>query len=265
MLLYFDSFLVGLTATPAGKTIGFFNQNLVMQYGQRSRRLVCQPDRVLMRQRQIVVSRPAIVLPARQQPAQQRRQRLAIIRLRFRLGTAMDRAFGWIGHAALDVIGVRIIVGRPIGTRALDVPRPRTWISSHPWFLCSHTTSLQFSALRITLPPPSSVLAAQSIRGRVTNPCAESQPARWDWPAPRRRWVAAVSIPESRFHSADLDRGRGRSHVDEALTHFLAREAQAAMRAVDAEFAATPPLRPHPPPPASAAPVPDARCKARSQ
>lgn len=33
VLLYFDSFLVGLTATPAGRTIGFFNQNLVMQYG----------------------------------------------------------------------------------------------------------------------------------------------------------------------------------------------------------------------------------------
>jgi type I restriction enzyme R subunit len=33
VLLYFDSFLVGLSATPAGKTIGFFNQNLVMQYG----------------------------------------------------------------------------------------------------------------------------------------------------------------------------------------------------------------------------------------
>src|SRR4029077_9185388 len=33
VLLYFDSFLVGLPATPAGKTIGFFNQNLVMQYG----------------------------------------------------------------------------------------------------------------------------------------------------------------------------------------------------------------------------------------
>src|SRR5262249_62180841 len=33
VLLYFDSFLIGLTATPAGKTIGFFNQNLVMQYG----------------------------------------------------------------------------------------------------------------------------------------------------------------------------------------------------------------------------------------
>ncbi len=32
VLLYFDAFLVGLTATPAGKTIGFFNQNLVMQY-----------------------------------------------------------------------------------------------------------------------------------------------------------------------------------------------------------------------------------------
>lgn len=33
VLLYFDAFLVGLTATPAGKTIGFFGQNLVMQYG----------------------------------------------------------------------------------------------------------------------------------------------------------------------------------------------------------------------------------------
>ena len=33
VLLYFDAFTVGLTATPAGKTIGFFNQNLIMQYG----------------------------------------------------------------------------------------------------------------------------------------------------------------------------------------------------------------------------------------
>ncbi len=33
VLLYFDAFLLGLTATPAGKTIGFFNQNMVMQYG----------------------------------------------------------------------------------------------------------------------------------------------------------------------------------------------------------------------------------------
>ena len=32
-LLYFDSFSVGLTATPAGKTIGFSIKNLVMQYG----------------------------------------------------------------------------------------------------------------------------------------------------------------------------------------------------------------------------------------
>ena len=32
VLLYFDSFLIGLTATPAGKTIGFFKQNLVMEY-----------------------------------------------------------------------------------------------------------------------------------------------------------------------------------------------------------------------------------------
>ena len=33
VLLYFDAFLVGLTATPDNRTIGFFNQNLVMQYG----------------------------------------------------------------------------------------------------------------------------------------------------------------------------------------------------------------------------------------
>ena len=33
VILYFDCFLIGLTATPAGKTIGFFKQNLVMQYG----------------------------------------------------------------------------------------------------------------------------------------------------------------------------------------------------------------------------------------
>src|SRR6266705_1833501 len=33
VLLYFDAFLIGLTATPAGKSVGFFNQNLVMQYG----------------------------------------------------------------------------------------------------------------------------------------------------------------------------------------------------------------------------------------
>lgn len=33
VVLYFDAFLVGLTAAPAGKTAGFFNQNLVMQYG----------------------------------------------------------------------------------------------------------------------------------------------------------------------------------------------------------------------------------------
>lgn len=33
VLLYFDAFLVGLTATPAPRTIGFFGQNLVMQYG----------------------------------------------------------------------------------------------------------------------------------------------------------------------------------------------------------------------------------------
>jgi len=33
VLEYFDSFIVGLTATPAKQTFGFFNQNLVMEYG----------------------------------------------------------------------------------------------------------------------------------------------------------------------------------------------------------------------------------------
>ncbi|NLE89964.1 MAG: DEAD/DEAH box helicase family protein, partial [Dehalococcoidales bacterium] len=32
VLTYFDSFLVGLTATPSKQTLGFFNQNLVMEY-----------------------------------------------------------------------------------------------------------------------------------------------------------------------------------------------------------------------------------------
>ena len=32
VLEYFDSFLIGLTATPSKQTIGFFNQNLVMEY-----------------------------------------------------------------------------------------------------------------------------------------------------------------------------------------------------------------------------------------
>ena len=33
VLEYFDAFLVGLTATPDARTIGFFNRNLVMEYG----------------------------------------------------------------------------------------------------------------------------------------------------------------------------------------------------------------------------------------
>ena len=35
MLEYFDAFLIGLTATPSGQTIGFFNQNLVMEYNHQ--------------------------------------------------------------------------------------------------------------------------------------------------------------------------------------------------------------------------------------
>ena len=33
MIEYFDAYLVGLTATPAKQTFGFFNQNLVVEYG----------------------------------------------------------------------------------------------------------------------------------------------------------------------------------------------------------------------------------------
>ena len=33
VLEYFDAFLIGLTATPSKQTIGFFNQNLVTEYG----------------------------------------------------------------------------------------------------------------------------------------------------------------------------------------------------------------------------------------
>tara|TARA_R110002167_G_scaffold77944_8_gene216084 strand:- start:11942 stop:14773 length:2832 start_codon:yes stop_codon:yes gene_type:complete len=33
VLEYFDSFIIGLTATPSKQTIGFFNNNLVMEYG----------------------------------------------------------------------------------------------------------------------------------------------------------------------------------------------------------------------------------------
>jgi len=35
VLLYFDSFLVGLTATPTKRTVAFFNENLVMEYGHK--------------------------------------------------------------------------------------------------------------------------------------------------------------------------------------------------------------------------------------
>ena len=33
VLEYFDAFIIGLTATPGKQTFGFFNQNLVMEYG----------------------------------------------------------------------------------------------------------------------------------------------------------------------------------------------------------------------------------------
>jgi type I restriction enzyme, R subunit len=33
VLEYFDAYLVGLTATPSQQTFGFFDQNLVMEYG----------------------------------------------------------------------------------------------------------------------------------------------------------------------------------------------------------------------------------------
>ncbi|MHB8565881.1 MAG: type I restriction endonuclease subunit R [Nitrososphaerales archaeon] len=34
VLEYFDAFIIGLTATPSKQTLGFFHQNLVMEYGQ---------------------------------------------------------------------------------------------------------------------------------------------------------------------------------------------------------------------------------------
>src|SRR5438309_9599509 len=33
VLEYFDAYIIGLTATPSKQTFGFFNQNLVMEYG----------------------------------------------------------------------------------------------------------------------------------------------------------------------------------------------------------------------------------------
>ena len=51
VLEYFDAFTIGLTATPSKQTFGFFNQNLVMEYGheqavadERQRRLRRLPD-----------------------------------------------------------------------------------------------------------------------------------------------------------------------------------------------------------------------------
>jgi len=35
VLLYFDAFIIGLTATPSAQTFGFFNGNLVMEYSRR--------------------------------------------------------------------------------------------------------------------------------------------------------------------------------------------------------------------------------------
>ena len=35
VLEYFDAYLIGLTATPNKQTFGFFNQNLVMEYGHQ--------------------------------------------------------------------------------------------------------------------------------------------------------------------------------------------------------------------------------------
>jgi type I restriction enzyme R subunit len=36
VLEYFDAYLIGLTATPSKQTLGFFNQNLVMEYGHEA-------------------------------------------------------------------------------------------------------------------------------------------------------------------------------------------------------------------------------------
>ncbi|WP_114971196.1 DEAD/DEAH box helicase family protein [Rhodoferax ferrireducens] len=49
VLEYFDAYLIGLTATPSKQTFGFFNQNLVMEYGQlqaaTGRRRTCHCQR----------------------------------------------------------------------------------------------------------------------------------------------------------------------------------------------------------------------------
>jgi type I restriction enzyme R subunit len=36
VLEYFDAFIIGLTATPSKQTLGFFDQNLVMEYQPRT-------------------------------------------------------------------------------------------------------------------------------------------------------------------------------------------------------------------------------------
>ncbi|GAG18238.1 unnamed protein product, partial [marine sediment metagenome] len=36
VLEYFDAYIIGLTATPNKQTFGFFNQNLVMEYGHEA-------------------------------------------------------------------------------------------------------------------------------------------------------------------------------------------------------------------------------------
>ena len=40
VLEYFDAFLIGMTATPLKQTLGFFNQNLVMEIPMKERSLM---------------------------------------------------------------------------------------------------------------------------------------------------------------------------------------------------------------------------------
>ena len=68
VLEYFDAFLIGLTATPGKQTFGFFNQNLVMEYGhdagrrrRRQRRLRRVPDPHRDHASKARPSRPALV------------------------------------------------------------------------------------------------------------------------------------------------------------------------------------------------------------
>ncbi len=77
VLEYFDAYLVGLTATPPKQTLGFFNQNLVMEYGHEQ--AVADGVNALPRSPSAIGIRPAAI--RRRRPRRSRRYpvgRLAI-------------------------------------------------------------------------------------------------------------------------------------------------------------------------------------------